>query len=118
MWLSDCDVLHARARSVEVEVECADKHLRVLVRDDGVGVDPQVLRAGREGHWGLSGMRDRAQGIGARLRLRSRMGAGTEVELVVPNEIAFKYAPHDRSSRRFLWLRPGRFKFTSGSQRK
>jgi signal transduction histidine kinase/ligand-binding sensor domain-containing protein len=92
--------VHARARNVEVEVEYGVKHLRVLVRDDGVGVDPQVLLEGREGHWGLSGMRDRAKLIGARLKLRSRLGAGTEVELIVPAEIAFELATH-RSSNGF-----------------
>jgi ligand-binding sensor domain-containing protein/signal transduction histidine kinase len=86
--------VHAHARSVEVEVEYAVKHLRVLVRDDGVGVDPQVLREGREGHWGLSGMRDRAKSIGARLKLRSRSGTGTEVELIVPGDIAFESGTH------------------------
>lgn len=90
--------VHANARSVEVEVEYAAKHLRILVRDDGVGVDPQVLREGREGHWGLTGMRDRAKAMGARLKLRSRLGTGTEVELIVPREVAFESSPHGSSN--------------------
>jgi len=90
--------IHARARKVEVEVEYAVKYLRILVRDDGVGVDPQVLREGREGHWGLTGMRDRAKAMGARLKLRSRLGTGTEVELIVPREVAFESSPHGSSN--------------------
>lgn len=81
---------HAKAKSIRVEVEYSDKHLRVFVSDDGEGIDSQVLRSGREGHWGLSGMRERAERIGARLKVRSRATAGTEVELSVPGHIAFK----------------------------
>src|SRR5262249_13488982 len=85
---------HAAAAEIEVEIEFAARALRVLIRDDGRGIDPAVLRAGREGHWGLSGMRERAEGMGARLKLWSRERAGTEIELSVPGEIAFR----DRSS--------------------
>jgi len=81
---------HARAKSIEVEVEYLVNSLRVLVSDDGVGIDPEVLRSGRDGHWGLSGMRERAEKIGARLKVRSRAAAGTEVELTVPARVAFR----------------------------
>ena len=81
---------HSRARSIEVEVEYIANHLRILVRDDGCGIDPEVLRAGRDGHWGLSGMRERAERIGARLKVWSRAAAGTEVELSIPGHVAFQ----------------------------
>jgi ligand-binding sensor domain-containing protein len=84
---------HARAARVEVELEFAAGHVRLLVRDDGCGIDDQVLRSGREGHWGLSGMRERAERIGARLEVWSRAAAGTEVALVVPNHVAFQQPP-------------------------
>ena len=84
---------HGRATLIEVELEYTLRHLRVLVRDDGCGIDPQVLRSGREGHWGLTGMRERAERINARLSVRSRVGAGTEVELSVPAHIAFQFQP-------------------------
>ena len=80
---------HAKAGAIEVEVEFAHGHVRLLVRDDGVGIDPRVLESGREGHWGLPGMRERAERIGSRLRVWSREGAGTEIELSVPAGIAF-----------------------------
>ena len=80
---------HSAARSIEVEVEYASTHLRMLVRDDGRGIDPQTLQSGKDGHWGLPGMRERAEKIGARLRLWSRPGAGTEVELSIPGHLAF-----------------------------
>ena len=112
---------HSRARSVEVEVEYTPKHLRVLIRDDGRGIDPTILDAGgREGHWGLSGMRERAEGINSRLRLWSRAGAGTEVELYVPANVAFESRP---KSRPLKWasrfFRPGirnRLPFQDGAQ--
>lgn len=80
---------HSRAKSIEIEVEYLSNNLRILVRDDGCGIDPQVLRSGRDGHWGLSGMRERADRIGARLKVRSRLATGTEVELSVPGPVAF-----------------------------
>ncbi|MGH9840816.1 MAG: ATP-binding protein [Blastocatellia bacterium] len=81
---------HSSAKSIEVEVEYAAQRLRLLVRDDGCGIDPQVLQSGREGHWGLAGMRERAEQIGARLKVRSRALDGTEVELSVPRQVAFQ----------------------------
>jgi ligand-binding sensor domain-containing protein/signal transduction histidine kinase len=93
---------HAEARRIEVEVGYADAQLRLSVRDDGRGIDNAVLRDGRDGHWGLEGMRERAQAIRATLRIMSRSAAGTEVELVVPGSIAF--VP-DRSASPVRWWR-------------
>ncbi len=81
---------HSRASCIEIEIAYAPKRFRIVVRDDGCGIDPQVLLAGREGHWGLPGMRERAERVGARLRIWSRAASGTEVELSVPNSIAFE----------------------------
>jgi signal transduction histidine kinase/ligand-binding sensor domain-containing protein len=83
-------VRHSGAQKIEVEIEYAAASVRVVVRDDGRGIDEQILRAGRDGHWGLSGMRERAERMGARLTVWSRGGAGTEVELLVPGRIAFQ----------------------------
>ena len=92
---------HSKASNVEVELEYAHSYLRLLVRDNGIGIDPEVVRAGREGHWGLSGMRERAERIGARFRVLSGASAGTEIELSVPGHIAFKFPA---SNRRRGWL--------------
>jgi signal transduction histidine kinase len=83
-------VRHSQAKSIEVELEYSDKQLRVLVRDNGCGIDPHVLRSGREGHWGLLGMRERAERVGGHLRIWSSAAAGTEVELSVPGHVAFE----------------------------
>jgi len=83
-------IRHARAQKIEVELTYSLRRLRVQVRDDGCGIDPQILQAGRDGHWGLPGMRERADQIGARLRVYSRVGVGTEVDLSVPGHIAYQ----------------------------
>ena len=84
---------HSQATSIDVLLEYQADQLRVLVSDDGCGIDSQILQAGREGHWGISGMRVRAERIGAKLRVLSRSEAGTEVELSIPGKIAF-VSPH------------------------
>lgn len=76
---------HSAATSIETEVEYLPGAMRVAVRDNGSGIDQEVLRAGRASHWGLLGMRERAGNIGARLCIWSRKGAGTEVEISVPS---------------------------------
>src|SRR6266566_4390797 len=72
---------HSRAASIETEIDYAPDRLCIAVRDDGCGIDPDVLQSGREGHCGLQGMRERAKRINARIRVFSRATAGTEVVL-------------------------------------
>lgn len=80
---------HAQATKIEAEITYAERLLRVRIRDDGTGIDSKVAAMGREGHWGLQGMRERAQQIGAQLEIWSQAGAGTEVELSIPGSIAY-----------------------------
>jgi signal transduction histidine kinase/ligand-binding sensor domain-containing protein len=80
---------HASASTIEIEVTYDSSALRIRVRDDGVGIDKAVLTNGQPGHWGLTGMRERAQAIRAELNIWSRESAGTEVELVIPASIAY-----------------------------
>ena len=87
---------HADANRIHVELQYLPRELKLLVRDDGRGIDAEVLRSGREGHWGLTGMRERASRLGARLDVRSGPGSGTEVELSVPSRVAF--APEKRET--------------------
>jgi signal transduction histidine kinase len=75
---------HSQATTIEAEVQYLRRRLRVVVRDNGRGIDPQALRSRRDSHRGLPGMRERAESIGAQLKVRSRRGAGTEIEISVP----------------------------------
>jgi signal transduction histidine kinase len=83
---------HSGASVVEMTLDYAGDHFRMVVRDNGCGMDPQVQRSGREGHWGLSGMHERTKKIGSRLNVRSADGAGTEIDLTVPASAAFEPA--------------------------
>jgi len=80
---------HSQATDIETHIEYRANGLRLSVRDNGCGIDPQHLQWGRSGHFGLQGMRERAERIGARLRISSRVALGTEVELWVPGQLAF-----------------------------
>jgi ligand-binding sensor domain-containing protein/signal transduction histidine kinase len=86
---------HSQATNIELEIEYAPKHLRLAVRDNGCGIQTDVLSAGREGHLGLSGMRKYAEKIGAELKIWSRAESGTEVVLIVPQKIAFEKKSSD-----------------------
>jgi signal transduction histidine kinase len=81
---------HSQASIIETVLDYTQNRFRVTVRDDGRGIDPEVLRSGREGHWGLSGMRERSAKIGARLKVLSAAGAGTEIDLIIPGYTAFQ----------------------------
>jgi signal transduction histidine kinase len=76
---------HARARHIDVDIRYDHRHFRLVVRDDGQGIEPAVLAAsGKEGHYGLRGMRERASVMGGQLTVWSEPNIGTEVELRVP----------------------------------
>jgi signal transduction histidine kinase len=87
---------HAQASRIEAEIRYGEKLLRVRIRDDGRGMDPAVLETGRKGHYGLPGMRERAQRIGGKLQVWTGSGSGTEVELSVPGSIAYGSFPARR----------------------
>jgi signal transduction histidine kinase len=76
---------HAQAGKIEVEIRYGEKEFRLQVRDNGRGIDPSVLSGdGREGHYGLHGMHERAKLAGGKLRVWSELNSGTEVELSIP----------------------------------
>ena len=84
---------HAAARQVEVEIRYDQQQFRLRVRDDGRGMDAAALSGeGTEGHFGLRGMRERAEVIGGKLVVWSQVGVGTEVELRVPADTAYARA--------------------------
>jgi nitrate/nitrite-specific signal transduction histidine kinase len=85
------------------------------VRDDGKGIDPAVRATqAREGHYGLTGMPERAALIGGKLAVWSEVNAGTEVELRVPGDAAYAAAPRRFSLSRFAAKIPSLLRGTLG----
>jgi len=81
-------VRHSEATIIEVEIEYQSRRLRMLVRDNGRGMDPETVKCGRTSHWGLLGMRESAKAMHERLDIYSRPGLGTEVEVSLPIDCA------------------------------
>jgi signal transduction histidine kinase len=95
---------HSGAEHIEADVSYGDANLRVRVRDDGRGIDPQVLRTGSAGnHFGLMGMRERTEKIRSQLLIWSKNAAGTEIEIRVPAKLA--YRDRGREQRPVWWRR-------------
>ncbi len=94
---------HAAARHVEVEIRYHEKYFRLRVRDDGKGIQPEVLRGdGRERHYGLHGMRERAKLAGGELTIWSEVDSGTEIELIIAASRAYV-----KPTRRFWYFGKG-----------
>src|SRR5262249_5403973 len=81
---------HSRATDIETKIEYRPAELRIAVRDNGCGIDPQHLQQRQNGHWGLLGMRERADRIGARLCIMSKASIGSEIKLCLPGRMAFE----------------------------
>jgi signal transduction histidine kinase len=85
---------HAHARQIEVEIGYGEKEFTLHLRDDGSGIDPEVLSGtGRKGHFGLHGMRERAELAGGELAIWSEVASGTELELSIPASKAYTKSP-------------------------
>jgi signal transduction histidine kinase len=87
---------HSGASKIDVQIGYGIRRFYLRVRDNGRGIDPAVAASGRSGHWGLQGMKERSQQIGAKLLVLTDSG-GTEVELSIPASRAF--VSHSRSGR-------------------
>src|SRR5262249_46683886 len=89
---------HSGASCIEVQLGYAARRFELQVRDDGKGFDPELLSdEGLPGHFGLQGMRERAQRIGGKLTVSSGPGSGTEVALSVPATRAYGTAEDNPS---------------------
>jgi ligand-binding sensor domain-containing protein/signal transduction histidine kinase len=92
---------HAHARHIEAEISYGPREFRLRIRDDGEGIPAEVLEQGRAGHFGLRGIRERAEQIGAELTIWSRLDSGTEIDLSLAGSIAYA-TPLPRSRFRLL----------------
>ncbi|HQU83605.1 MAG TPA: two-component regulator propeller domain-containing protein [Pyrinomonadaceae bacterium] len=81
---------HSQATEIKAEIDYGKNELTVRIKDNGFGIEPLILKNGRKDHWGLAGMKERAEKIGANLQIESQNGIGTEIELTISNNIAFE----------------------------
>jgi signal transduction histidine kinase len=79
---------HSTGNRLEVGLKYGHD-LVVLIKDNGVGIDPTIAEKGKDGHFGLQGMRERTARIGGKLTVASSK-TGTEVSVVVPGDIVFR----------------------------
>ncbi len=75
---------HGAAAHVAMTLGRAGDELTLAVRDDGIGIGSDLLKAGKQGHWGLAGMHERALLAGGRLDIVTGTGTGTELTLQLP----------------------------------
>jgi signal transduction histidine kinase/ligand-binding sensor domain-containing protein len=81
---------HAHATRIELDIRYDEGAFRLRVRDDGDGIDLEVMDSGRrKGHYGLPGMRERATSIGGQFEIWSELRRGTEIEITIPGMIAY-----------------------------
>lgn len=102
---------HSGAKLLAVRLSYAED-LALTISDDGRGIDPKVATHGKEGHFGLQGMRERAQRIGAKLSLASSPESGTRIELIVPGRVVF------RGTRPISWSLFAKMKGVAGGFRR
>jgi len=81
---------HAQATRIQVEVHYGAREFQLVVMDNGQGIPDSVMAAGgREGHWGLKGMHERAKKINAALVCQSSPENGTRWLLTLPARLAY-----------------------------
>ena len=91
---------HARAQRITVEIRYDKRQFCLRVGDDGKGIEEETIRRQPAEHFGLPGMRERAEIVGGRLEVWSRLDSGTQIELTIPGTIAY-----GASARRSWWSR-------------
>jgi signal transduction histidine kinase/ligand-binding sensor domain-containing protein len=79
---------HSGGNRLQVSLEYAHD-LTLHISDNGVGIDSEIAQTGKKGHYGLPGMRERAERIGSKFTLASSPDSGTDVTLVVPGRVIF-----------------------------
>ena len=81
---------HSGAKKIEVHLDYKTSELRLQVIDDGCGIDPQIAESGKTGHYGVIGMRERANRIGGTLNIASLGERGTQITAAIPGRSAYR----------------------------
>lgn len=98
---------HSEGSRLEVDLSYA-RDLVLRVRDNGKGIHPDVAATGRDGHFGLKGMQERAMRVGGNLTLSSSAYSGTEIELTIPGNVVFsqpRASRQDAITRAWIWAK-------------
>jgi signal transduction histidine kinase len=83
---------HSEGNAIHVIADYNSQFI-VIIRDDGRGINHEIIRSGRDGHFGIVGMKERAQRIGGKLTIRRRPEGGTEIEIAIPRSLAYLSRP-------------------------
>jgi signal transduction histidine kinase len=95
---------HAHARKINVLLSYGEQELRLRVLDNGRGISEEALNSQRAGHYGIAGMKERAERLGGNISVQSRVGEGTEVNLCVPAYLLYMDGlPHSTSRIADMW---------------
>jgi signal transduction histidine kinase len=81
---------HARARNIHVLLSYGEEFFRLRIEDNGSGIDERKMNLQSPGHYGMVGMKERAERLGGTISVRSRQGEGTEVDLSVPGSVLYQ----------------------------
>lgn len=101
--------MHAMATHIAVTIDYAASALRIDISDDGVGINPAFLgERGRPDHWGLRGMHERAQRIGAHLLVKGKPASGSRIALSIPATLAYQRGTRRWFHWRHHWMRRGK----------
>ncbi|MDQ2843642.1 MAG: histidine kinase, partial [Acidobacteriota bacterium] len=94
---------HSYATMIQIDIIYQPDHFFLSVSDDGRGVDEKTQTSGRQGHWGIAGMRERAKSIGGQLRILPHVPCGTVVEISLRAAVAYAEPPRKSSALVWLW---------------
>lgn len=89
-------IQHSGANTIRLDIVYQPTHFFMSVSDNGCGIDEETQKFGRHGHWGITGMRERAASIGGRLRFFSDIPCGTVVEISLRGSVAYIERPRRR----------------------
>jgi signal transduction histidine kinase/ligand-binding sensor domain-containing protein len=98
---------HSKASEIRVEISFQRAKLSLDISDNGTGIDSEILTGQRRtGHWGLAGMQERANNLGADLKFIVPAGGGAQIRLTVPADLAYRYEHQASGFRRWYqrWL--------------
>ncbi len=96
-------VQHSGATMIRLDIMYQPDHFFLSISDNGCGIDQKIQTWGREGHWGIRGMRERAKSIGGRLRILPHVPCGTVVEISLRAAVAYTKPPGKHMPEMWRW---------------